>query len=101
MRSSHGDQAITTIIYIDSEVYVWLAAQFYKSGVETASAIPLWRMRPAAKGGNLFDLAGSFYIPSGGGSFFRSLVPAHQPFQQQINTGNLSEAAFMPAMLSR
>ncbi|HUY28707.1 MAG TPA: DUF1329 domain-containing protein [Candidatus Binataceae bacterium] len=101
MRSGHGDQTFTTIIYIDSEVYVWLAAQFYKSGVETASAIPLWRMRPAAEGGNLFDLAGSFYVPAGGGSFFRSLVPAHQAFQQQINTGNISEAAFLPTMLSR
>lgn len=100
-RPKTGDQSLSTIIYIDSEVYVWLAARFYKDGAETASAIPLWRMKPGREGGNLFDLAGSFYVPAGGGSFFRSLVPAHQQFQQEINTGNLSEAAFVPATLSR
>lgn len=100
-RPKSGNQNLRTIIYIDSEVYVWLAAQFYQAGVETASAIPLWRMKPGREGGNLFDLAGSFYVPAGGGSFFRSLVPAHQQFQQEINTGDLSEAAFVPATLSR
>jgi hypothetical protein len=100
-RPKTGDQNLSTIIYIDSEVYVWLAARFYKDGAETASAIPLWRMKPGREGGNLFDLAGSFYVPAGGGSFFRSLVPAHQQLQQEINTGDLSEAAFVPATLSR
>ncbi|MGH7780150.1 MAG: DUF1329 domain-containing protein [Candidatus Binataceae bacterium] len=101
MRPRFGNQNLSTVIYIDSEVYVWLAAQFYRAGAETAVAIPLWRMKPAAAGGNLFDLAGSFYVPAGGGSFFRSLVPAHKEFKQEIDTGQLSEAAFVPANLSR
>jgi len=101
MRPRFGDQSLTTIIDIDSEIYVWLAAQFYKSGAETAVAIPLWRMRPAREGGNLFALAGSFYVPRGAGSLFRSLVPAHQKFQQEIDTGQTSAAAFVPATLSR
>jgi hypothetical protein len=91
----------TTIIFIDSEIYVWLAARFYEGGKLVAAAIPLWRMRPAAGGGNLFDLAGSFYVPMGQRGFFRSLVPAHGSFEQKINTGSLSESAFMPQSLGR
>jgi Protein of unknown function (DUF1329) len=91
----------TTIVYIDSEIYVWLAARFYQGGKLSAVAMPLWRMRPASGGGNLFDLAGSFYVPLGQPTFFRSLVPAHGAFQQKINTGAPSEAAFMPQNLER
>ena len=88
-----------SVIYIDSEVYVWLAAEFYEGGGLTASTIPLWRMRPSSEGGSLFDLAGTFYHPEGAGSFFRSLVPAHGEFQQAINRGDLSEGAFNPQMM--
>ncbi|MGH7923140.1 MAG: DUF1329 domain-containing protein [Candidatus Binatus sp.] len=88
-----------TIIYIDSEVYVWLAAEFYDSSGLTATAIPLWRMRPSPEGGSLFDLAGSFYHPADKGSFFRSLVPAHNEFQQTINSGSVTEGAFNPLMM--
>jgi hypothetical protein len=91
----------TTIVFIDSEIYVWLAARFYEGGKLSAVAIPLWRMRPAAGGGNLFDLAGSFYVPMGQRNFFRSLVPAHGSFEQKINTGSLSEAGFLPQSLER
>jgi hypothetical protein len=88
-----------TVVYIDSEVYVWLAADFYDSTGLTAAAMPLWRMRPSSEGGSLFDLAGSFYRRENTGSFFRSLVPAHNEFHQVINSGDVSEGAFNPLMM--
>ena len=91
--------SLRTVVYIDSEVYVWLAAEFFDASNLTATAIPLWRMRPSSEGGSLFDLAGSFYRPEGGGSLFRSLVPAHNEFQQMINTGGVTEGAFNPLMM--
>jgi len=102
MRPRFPDEASTglrTIIYIDSEVYVWLAAEFYDSGGLTATAMPLWRMRPSSEGGSLFDLAGSFYHPQNRGSFFRSLVPSHVEFKQAINSGSVGEGAFNPQMM--
>jgi len=94
-----SSSALRTVVYIDSEVYVWLAAEFYDSSGLTASAIPLWRMRPSSEGGSLFDLAGSFYHPENRGSFFRSLVPAHNEFHQVINNGDVTEGAFNPLMM--
>lgn len=102
MRPRFPDQTsagLRTIVYVDSEVYVWLAADFYESSGLTGMAMPLWRMRPAAGGGNLFDLAGSFYRPVRDGSFFRSLVPAHNQFKQIINSGDVLEGAFNPQMM--
>jgi hypothetical protein len=96
-RSGEGSSpTMRTIVYVDSEVYVWLAAEFYDTGGLTATAMPLWRMRPSSEGGSLFDLAGSFYHPENRGSFFRSLVPAHNEFKQAINAGDLTEGAFNP-----
>ena len=95
-RFDDGSSSTRTVIYIDSEVYVWLAAEFYDSKGLTATAMPLWRMRPSPEGGSLFDLAGSFYHPESRGSFFRSLVPAHNEFSQVINSGNVTEGAFNP-----
>ena len=94
-------QGLRTIVYVDSEVYVWLAADFYETAGLTATAMPLWRMRPASEGGNLFDLAGSFYHPLRTGSYFRSLVPAHNQFKQIINSGQVGEGAFNPQMMMR
>jgi hypothetical protein len=102
MRPRFPDETsagLRTIVYVDSEVYVWLAAEFYESSGLTATAMPLWRMRPSAEGGNLFDLAGSFYHPERGGSYFRSLVPAHNQFKQIINSGGVAEGAFNPQMM--
>lgn len=102
MRPRYPDStssSLHTIIYIDSEVYVWLAAEFYDGSELTATAIPMWRMRPSAEGGNLFDLAGSFYHPEQSGSLFRSLVPAHNEFKQVINSGQVLEGAFNPQMM--
>jgi hypothetical protein len=99
-RYAEGTSAsLRTVVYIDSEVYVWLAAEFYDSSGLTATAIPLWRMRPSSEGGSLFDLAGSFYHPENRGSFFRSLVPAHNEFHQVINSGDVTEGAFNPLMM--
>jgi hypothetical protein len=94
-----SSSSMRTIIYIDSEVYVWLAAEFYDSRGLTATAMPLWRMRPSSEGGSLFDLAGSFYRPENRGSFFRSLVPAHDEFKQEINSGSVGEGTFNPEMM--
>jgi hypothetical protein len=99
-RYAEGSFAsLRTVVYIDSEVYVWIAAEFYDASGLTATAIPLWRMRPASEGGSLFDLAGSFYHPENHGSFFRSLVPAHNEFHQVMNSGDVTEGAFNPLMM--
>jgi len=90
-----------TLIFIDSEIYVWLAAEFYESGERVATAIPLWRTHPSPGGGNLFDLAGSFYFPADHTGLFRSVVPAHSSFTQKINTGTVSESDFNPNILAR
>jgi Protein of unknown function (DUF1329) len=90
-----------TLIFIDSEIYVWLAAEFYESGERVATAIPLWRTHPSPEGGNLFDLAGSFYFPVDHTGLFRSVVPAHSSFTQKINTGTVSESDFNPNILAR
>jgi len=96
-----GMESLRTIIYIDSEIYVWLAAEFYDSGGLTASAIPLWKMRPSSEGGSVFELAGSFYVPQRNEGIFRSLVPAHPPFRQEINTGKIARGAFIPQFIAR
>jgi uncharacterized protein DUF1329 len=95
------------VIYIDSEAYVWLGAKFFDGDNQTEAAFPIWRSRPTASGGYIFELAGSVYIPfdklvehhfiaSNGKPrlFFRSLAPAHGEFSQQINTGKVSEDDF-------
>jgi hypothetical protein len=79
---------------------------------------------PSPAGGNLFDLAGEFYVPSrqppmsakaehsaihtrnGITSpnyprwFFRTLRPAREDFDQKINSGNV-ERVFNPQALAR
>jgi hypothetical protein len=90
-----------TLIFIDSEIYVWLAAEFYESGERVATAIPLWHTHPSPEGGNLFELAGSFYFPNDRNGLFRSVVPAHSNFTQKINSGTVSESDFNPNILVR
>ena len=110
---ARGD--LRTLVFIDTEAYVWIAAEFFEGNERTAAAIPLWRSRPAPAGGNLFDLAGEFYIPyrqpamaaaeghptPNAPWFFRTLMPAHGDFTQKIDTGDVSEAMFNPQSLSR
>jgi hypothetical protein len=90
-----------TLIFIDSETYVWLAAEFYESGERVATAIPLWRTHSSPEGGDLVDLAGSFYFPNDQRGLFRSVVPAHSSFTQKINAGAISESDFNPNLLAR
>jgi hypothetical protein len=101
MSPVQSDLNERTLIFIDSEIYVWLAAEFYESGERVATAIPLWRTHPSPEGGNLFDLAGSFYFPSDRSGLFRSVVPAHSTFTQKINTGAISASDFNPNILAR
>ncbi len=101
MTARKADLEERTIIFIDSEIYVWLAAEFYEHGERVATAIPLWRTHPSPEGGNLFDLAGSFYFPSRGRELFRSVVPAHSSFAQKINTGAVSSRDFTPQLMER
>ena len=48
------------LVWIDSESYVWLGAEFFESNMRTENAalqevaFPLWRTRPAQGGGSLF-----------------------------------------------
>ena len=115
---------LRSIIWIDNETYVWLGAEFFQSNRKTEIpelqeiASPLWRTRPAPESGNLFDLAGSFYLPlpyqpalpahpePAGFSqenqkrwFFRSVVPNHGAFDQKINAGSPDESIFSPRSL--
>ena len=113
-----GFDNLRTLVYIDTEAYVWLAAEFFDGNERTETAIPLWHSHPSPEGGNLFDLAGEFYIPlkaapenvahpTGYGQpgyakwFFRSLVPAHGEFDQKINTGDVPEKLFNPQAMAR
>ena len=106
-----GHENVRTIVYIDTETYVWLGAAFFSGDEETEASFPWWRSNQLASGGYLFDLAGSFYVPfdqlgvhhlAGGSTsrlFFRSLVPAHGGFSQKINTGSVSDDLFDPEQL--
>ncbi len=100
MTPRKKDLAERTLIFIDSELYVWIAAEFFENGERVATTIPLWRMQPSPEGGNLFHLAGSFYFPSDQRGFFRSVVPAHaSSFVQKINSGALSDREFSPQVM--
>jgi hypothetical protein len=104
-----GDEKLRTIVYIDTEAYVWIGAEFFLANEKTEAAFPFWRSHPSPSGGNLFDLAGEFYVPfdqlgsahlplihasASPRLFFRSLAPAHGGFTQKVNTGTLSEEPF-------
>jgi hypothetical protein len=113
------------LVFVDTEAYVWLAAEFFASSERTAVAVPLWRSHPSPAGGNLFDLAGEFYVPSRQPAisaraehsandtrngvtspnyphwFFRTLRPAREDFDQKINSGEVGEGIFNPQALAR
>jgi hypothetical protein len=103
-----SQRSMRTLVSIDTEAYVWLAAEFYETGELTATAFPLWRMHPAPEGGSHFDLAGEFYAPRTRQLpanqpvwVFRTPFPAHGGFDQKINSGSVSDALFNPASLAR
>jgi Protein of unknown function (DUF1329) len=108
------------LVYIDTEAYVWLSAEFFDGSERTAAAFPLWHTHPAATGGYHFELAGELYFPTAqlqphhvklGGSFpfvkiddapklyLRSLAPSHGGFSQKINTGDVPAEIFDPGRL--
>jgi len=128
MRPKAADGGnLRTLVFIDTEAYLWLAAEFFDGNERTATAIPLWRAHPSPAGGNLFDLAGEFYVPGQQTTmspkaemhglevspytthtnpnyprwFFRTLVPAHGDFAQKIDSGDVSEGTFNPQSLMR
>jgi hypothetical protein len=112
-------------LVFEDTAYVWLAAEFFDTSERTAVAVRLWRSHPSPAGGNLFDLAGEFYIPSNKPSmsakfeqdaihtrngitssnyprwFFRTLRPAREDFEQKINSGDVAEEVFNPQALAR
>jgi hypothetical protein len=119
-----GYNNLRALIWIDNETYVWLGAEFFEYDPKTERpelqeiAAPLWRTHPAPEGGNLFDLAGSFYVPLSyqphlhahpelagfrqqdlKNWFFRSVVPAHGPLNQKIDTGISDDSIFNPLTL--
>ena len=108
-----GHENVRTVVYIDTEAYVWLGAEFFSGSEETEAAFPFWRSYPSPSGGYLFDLAGSFYVPfdqlsahhlMGGTTsqlFFRSLAPPHGQFSQKINSGSVSVDLFDLDQLGR
>jgi hypothetical protein len=89
------------LLFIDSETYLWLAAEFFEDNQLVATTFPLWHLRPAEQGGSLFTLAGSFYFPTAKPGFFRSAVPAHGPFRPTMNSGSISASIFAPQLLGR
>jgi hypothetical protein len=101
MTPTQNNLSERTLIFIDSEIYVWLAAEFYEGGERVATAIPLWRQHPSPEGGNRFNLAGSFYFSSTHPDFVRSVVPPNTSFTQKINAGEASEHDFLPQMMIR
>ena len=101
MTPTQNNLSERTLIFIDSEIYVWLAAEFYEGGERVATAIPLWRQHPSPEGGNRFNLAGSFYFSSTHPDFVRSVVPPNTSFTQKINAGEASEHDFLPQMMVR
>jgi len=68
-----SDEKLRTIVYIDTETYVWIAAEFFLGDEKTEAAFPFWRSHPSPSGGYLFDLAGEFYVP------FDQLTSSHLP----------------------
>jgi hypothetical protein len=55
-----GFENLRTIVYLDTESYVWLGAEFFDGSEQTEAAFPLWRALPASSGGYHFELAGEF-----------------------------------------
>lgn len=86
-----------TTVYIDSETYLYLGADFTRvnapAGQATDSAVPFWR--PEA--GGVFALAGDIYVPGDRPDFFLGL--ALERGSEQFNTGQLSSAIFSGASL--
>jgi hypothetical protein len=74
-------------IYIDSESYVLLGAEFQWFDLVDAS-VPLWGRQAAAIGGEQLILSNEFFVPGDRAEFFLSLnIP---PGVQKVNMGRTS-----------
>ena len=112
---SQSNGNLRSLVYFDTEDYVWLAAEFFEGNERTATAIPLMRSHPSSSGGNLFDLAGEFscrtsrprrhttprHSAGGRGRSTVVLSSLHTSFDQKMNTGKIPEANFNPQFSSR
>jgi hypothetical protein len=58
-----GNAKLRTVVYIDTEAFVWLGAEFFAGNEKTEAAFPFWRSSPSPSGGYVFELAGEFYVP--------------------------------------
>jgi hypothetical protein len=102
---------LRTLVYIDTEAYIWLGAEFFDASERTEAAFPFWRSMPSSSGAYVFELAGEFYVPFDQLSsshalglktskaprlFFRTLAPAHGSFSQKINSGSVTLDLFNP-----
>ena len=118
-----GYEHLPEIVYIDTEAYVWLAAEFYDEHERTATALPLWRTKPSPAGGYHFDLAGEFYFPTGqlrsrhahvdgafpfvhhedvtATAYFRTMAPARGEILQKINAGGFNPDTYQPSALNK
>jgi hypothetical protein len=78
-------------IYLDSETYVLLGAEFQLFDLTDAS-VPFWSRRAAAGGGEQLMLSNEFYVPGDRPEFFLSLNLG--PGMQKLNAGRLDASTF-------
>ena len=78
-------------IYLDSETYVLLGAEFHWFDLTDAS-VALWSRRAAAGGGEQLVLSNEFYVPGDRPEFLLSLNLG--PGTQTLNTGRLDASTF-------
>jgi len=78
-------------VYLDSETYVLLGAEFQWFDLTDAS-VPLWSRRAAAGGGEQLMLSNEFYVPGDRPEFFMSLNLG--PGMQRLNAGHLDGSTF-------
>ncbi len=71
---------LRTVVYIDTEAFVWLGAEFFAGNEKTEAAFPFWRSSPSPSGGYVFELAGEFYVPFDHSPSLLSIRPTAKPF---------------------
>ena len=95
-RDPHSP-ALNAIVFIDTETYLWLAAEFSFSDGPQAVAMPLWGHLVNAGGDTLFLLENDFYVAADRPNLLLTLnLPAGA---QSVNKGEMSEQLFSPANL--
>jgi hypothetical protein len=82
---------LRTTVYLDSETYVLLGAEFQWFDLTDAS-VPLWSRRAAAGGGEQLILSNELFVPGDRPEFLLSLNLG--PGMQSLNTGHLDASTF-------